>query len=239
MNRLQHANHSKSRVLEFSTAIISTKVLRLAPEPASSTNEADAQQSTPPPATLNFAGSIIARSRSAQQEKKSKTNRSNLPISLRCPQKDGRRPAKARGAEAAEAAHSESTPQGQEPGTGFPIVSHRDQIAPILPPASAKHAQCSTARTSRLSKHHNGTHSPRRRPQRARRARRAQSMRSGWTKMASLCLLSESQGYCDRVRDRQLFDQRVACRPLEMYRTTAKLQALGQIRQETRRRSRH
>ncbi|GAC93338.1 cytoplasmic protein [Pseudozyma hubeiensis SY62] len=101
-------------------------------------NEADAEPVVQRKATLNLAGSVVG----SIQERSVGERRSNSHASTRAKPSGSRFVVRRRMDEDLQKheeqrqkrLQQESTPDGQEPGTGFPVVSHRDHITPILPP---------------------------------------------------------------------------------------------------------
>ncbi|KAJ9476655.1 RNA polymerase II-associated protein RBA50 [Pseudozyma hubeiensis] len=101
-------------------------------------NEVEAEPVVQRKATLNLAGSVIG----SIQERPVGERRSNSHASTRAKPSGSRFVVRRRMDEDLQKheeqrqkrLQQESTPDGQEPGTGFPVVSHRDQITPILPP---------------------------------------------------------------------------------------------------------
>ncbi|CBQ67916.1 conserved hypothetical protein [Sporisorium reilianum SRZ2] len=108
-------------------------------------DEAAVESASPPRATLNLAGSIIG----SIQERPVGERRSKAKDSARSKPSGSRFVVRRRMDEDLQK-HEEQrqqrlqemeAPEGQEPGTGFPVVSHRDQIAPILPPSDKSRRQ--------------------------------------------------------------------------------------------------
>lgn len=111
-------------------------------------DEAASTEQAPPKATLDFAGSIIGtiqerpvgeRRTRPSGSSKPKPSGSRFVVRRRMDedlQKHEEQREQKLQAEATQT--TQVTPNGQEPGTGFPVVSHRSQIALILPPTSSK-----------------------------------------------------------------------------------------------------
>lgn len=118
------------------------RTVRFDPETTSQNDELKADQA-PPKATLDFAGSIIGsiserpvgerRARPSSSSRSTKASGSRFVVRKRMDE-DLQKHEEQRFKRLQE----EETPHGQEPGTGFPVVSHRDQIDPILPSTSGK-----------------------------------------------------------------------------------------------------
>ncbi|SPO20182.1 uncharacterized protein UTRI_00574_B [Ustilago trichophora] len=120
------------------------RTVRFTPDTASA-NEDVAEGQSAPKAVLDFAGSIIGtiqerpvgeRRAKSHGPSRSKPSGSRFVVRRRMDE-DLQKHEEQR----QQRLQAESTPQGQEPGTGFPEVHHRDQIAPILPPVSGKARQ--------------------------------------------------------------------------------------------------
>ncbi|SPO21097.1 uncharacterized protein UTRI_00574 [Ustilago trichophora] len=120
------------------------RTVRFTPD-TTSANEDVAEAQAAPKATLDFAGSIIgAIQERPVGERRAKSGGPSRPkpsgsrfVVRRRMDEDLQRHEEQR----QRRLQAESTLQGQEPGTGFPEVHHRDQIAPILPPVSGKARQ--------------------------------------------------------------------------------------------------
>ena len=117
------------------------KTVRFSPEAADG-DEGAVRESAVPKAKLDLSASIIGRI----QERPVGERRTRFNGPSR-PKPSGSRFVVRRRMDEDLQKHEEqrqqrlqagTTPQGQEPGTGFPEVSHRDEIAPILPPSSGK-----------------------------------------------------------------------------------------------------
>lgn len=125
------------------------RTVRFAPDTASADEDTNAEQE-PSKATLDFAGSIIGTI-----QERPVGERRTRPGGASRPKPSGSRFVVRRRMDEHLQKHEEQrqkrleaeaeTLQNQEPGTGFPEVHHRDQIAPILPPVAGK------ARTTQYS----------------------------------------------------------------------------------------
>ncbi|CDU24125.1 uncharacterized protein SPSC_02754 [Sporisorium scitamineum] len=99
-------------------------------------DDAAAEPSSPPRATMNLAGSIIGsiQERPAGEKRSkstwSKPSGSRFVVRRRMDEDLQKHEEQRR-----QRLQEVEAPEGQGPGTGFPIVSHRDQITPIFPPS--------------------------------------------------------------------------------------------------------
>lgn len=119
------------------------KTVRFSPETANK-DDTSAQQAAPK-ATLDFAGSIIGTiqerpvgERRTRPSGSSKSKPSGSRFVVRRRMDEDLQKHEEQRQQRLQAEATQATLEGQEPGTGFPVVSHRDQIVPILPPTSGK-----------------------------------------------------------------------------------------------------
>ncbi|ETS63747.1 hypothetical protein PaG_02063 [Moesziomyces aphidis] len=116
-----------------------TKSVRFAPEPTAQAPE-EAAQRAPPKVTLDLTGSIIGtiqeRPVGERRTKASASTKSKPAVSRFVVRKRMDEELQKHEEQRKRQSHSAKQPEDQAPGTGFPVVSHRDHITPILPPAS-------------------------------------------------------------------------------------------------------
>ncbi|GAK62155.1 uncharacterized protein PAN0_001c0352 [Moesziomyces antarcticus] len=135
----QSGSTQKTPITEQLRSQPDTKSVRFAPGPTAQAPE-EAAQRAPPKVTLDLAGSIIGtiqeRPVGERRTKASASTKSKPAVSRFVVRKRMDEELQKHEEQRKRQPHSAKQPEDQAPGTGFPVVSHRDQITPILPPAS-------------------------------------------------------------------------------------------------------